>query len=148
MGVDRRAFACLAGAALMGGCSSVLPMARCGDMRLAEQIGAADEIRVHDNIGDPLASTPIAVLRDPARVEQVRQFIVSRPDRWHAPIESVPAGRVRIVFWQSERRRASVGLGPDMLIAQGCGDYFIRNISDADAQALAGLIEWDAPLTR
>ncbi len=147
MGVDRRAFASFAGASLLTGCGSILPMARCGDMGFDERLHDITEVRVHDNRSDQLERAPVNVIADAAQIDRWRQFLLARPDGWHAPIAGVPVGRVRTVFWLGDQRRAAVALGPNFVEAQGCGYFFIRTLSDAETETAAALIGWTAPLS-
>ena len=147
MDVDRRAFASLAGASLLAGCGSILPMARCTDMGFDESLRDITEVRVHDNLSDQEERSPVNVIADASGIDRWRQFVLARQDGWHAPIAGVPIGRVRTVFWKGEERRAAVSLGSNFIEAQGCGYFFIHTLSDAEAETAAGLIGWATPLS-
>ena len=137
---------CSIGVTLLSACDSEFLGSPCEDMGFTERLQGVTEIRVFDN-EDSLERSATSVITDTAQIREIIQFILDRPDRWHAPLAGVPIGSIRIVFWKGEERWDSVKLAPTFLEAQGCGYFFIRTISEGEANELAAMVHWPSPLS-
>ena len=92
-------------------------------------------IRLHDHLQDSAEKNPIHTIVDEAVIDETTAYILDRIDGWHAPVFGVPFGDLRVVFWSVDDRIAAFTIGPGILESQGCGYFFIREISTTDLNA-------------
>lgn len=102
------------------------------------------QIRVYDTRGAETVDRLLVTLNRRADIESVFAFLHERRDRWHASALGVPVGRYRVIFYDQEERMGAVSLGRGFLVAQGCGYFFSKNLSNRELEQFLGLIDLEA----
>lgn len=108
---------------------------------LAEQQISA--IKIHDSRHDSLEEEPLAVIEDAGQIADITDFIIDKNEHWYAPWAGVPVGQLRVVFWSEDDRIHSFSVGEEFVVAQGCGYFFIHEISKAEQADLLSILGID-----
>ncbi len=98
-------------------------------------------IKVYDNRRDGMEEQPLVVIDNEEKIAAITKFLKERNEDWLAPWGGVPVGQLRVVFWNNDARIRAFSVGNSFIEAQGCGYFFIKNISAAERNQILELLE-------
>ena len=104
---------------------------------------AITSFSIFDNLTDSGELRPLTSSNDKARTAKLVRFLSEHNRDWWAPITGVPVGRLRAVLYAGDDRSAAFSIGPGFIEGQGCGYFFIKNLSKAEMTQLSEILKQD-----
>jgi len=128
---------------ILTGCERLLSD-QCSDMPYSSlESTTITSFSVFDNLADSSESRPLMSSDNTTKSAALSRFLIARNRNWWAPIKGVPVGRLRVVLYEGSHRSAAFSIGSGFIEGQGCGYFFIRNLSKAEMAELSEILAFE-----